>query len=74
MSKYTVQRKIVGGMLIDFPPPYKKIGGKDWRYYMAPKSKSEAETEAKRQTTQYGLLTKVVRWRDRWAIYFRNHD
>lgn len=72
MSKYRARFIKVGDSRYKIPPENRKIGGLFWRYYMWSRNKAEAEKEAKRQTDSYGLLTKVVRSMNGWAIYFRH--
>lgn len=74
MSKYRSTFVKVGDTRYKIPPQQRKIGGRVWRYYMWAKGKADAEKEAKRQTDSYGLLTKVVRSMNGWAIYFRSRD
>ena len=72
MTKYRSRFIKVGDSRYKIPPEQRKIGGKVWHYYMWSKVKADAEKEAQRQTTSYGLLTKVVRSLNGWAIYFRH--
>jgi hypothetical protein len=72
MSKYRSRFIKIGDSRYKLPPEQRKIGGKIWRYYMWSRNKAEAEKEAERQTSKYGLLTKVVRSLNGWAIYFRH--
>jgi hypothetical protein len=74
MSKYRASFIKIGDSRYKIPPQQRKIGGKVWRYYMWTRAKADAVKEAERQTKSYGLLTKVVRSLNGWAIYFRNHD
>lgn len=72
MSKYRATFMLIGDKRYKIPAQLRKIGGENWRYYMWSKNKAEAEKEAKRQTDSYGLLTKVVRSMNGWAIYFKS--
>lgn len=72
MSKYRATWMKIGDSRYKIPPEQRRIGGKVWKYYMWAKLKADAEKEAKRQTDKYGLLTKVVRSLNGWAIYYRH--
>lgn len=71
-SKYKSTIRTVGDTRYKMPPERRKIGGKVYRYFMWFSRKADAEKEAKRQTDKYGLITKVVRSLNGWAIYYRH--